>query len=180
MNRFQRTVDILINLIKQTCGDTPKLGCEVGVWEGETSRVLLESFPSLELLMVDRFCPYYSKTNISLQKINDVMLRCINNTSSFANRRVILVGDSASVVSQLIQQESLDFVYIDGNHSYSGVDRDLRVCWSKVKRGGLFCGHDYSEKYGKIGVKQAVDFFAEIHNSKVIYAGELIWMIPKK
>lgn len=62
---------------------------------------------------------------------------------------------------------SLDFVYLDANHSYSAVRDDLHAWWPKVKRGGMLAGDDYGiveEQWvdfghGKIrfGVKRAVD-----------------------
>ena len=39
--------------------------------------------------------------------------------------------------------ESLDFVYIDGNHLYPAVKKDIDLWWPKVKAGGVMGGHDY-------------------------------------
>lgn len=50
-----------------------------------------------------------------------------------------------------------DFVYIDGDHSYDQVRKDLRNYYTKVKPGGFFCGDDYHFE----GVRQAVDEFAK-------------------
>ena len=42
------------------------------------------------------------------------------------------------------EDESLDFVYIDGHHGFRYVAEDL-VEWSqKVKKGGIISGHDYA------------------------------------
>jgi hypothetical protein len=81
-------------------------------------------------------------------------------------------------VDPFIDKESCDFVYIDGNHSYSHVKEDLRLWFPKVKRGGVFAGHDYFDavadkdlepifcdgvtpaKLTSYGAKSAVDEFA--------------------
>ena len=55
----------------------------------------------------------------------------------------------------LFSDASLDFVYIDGDHSYEGVLTDLRAWFPKLKPGCLFAGHDYSTD----SVKQAVEEF---------------------
>lgn len=58
------------------------------------------------------------------------------------------------------QDESLDFVYIDANHSYENTRDDIREWSKKVKKGGIVSGHDYVEKKGKdytYGVIQAVN-----------------------
>lgn len=61
---------------------------------------------------------------------------------------------------------SLDFVYIDGNHMYGYTAMDLMAWTSKVKKGGVIAGHDYCKSNGRIprtsrGVKYAVDGFVK-------------------
>ena len=66
--------------------------------------------------------------------------------------------------------ESLDFVYLDADHSYEAVRDDIAAWWPKLKPGGLFAGDDYGAlpvqqiNFGQgvlsFGVKQAVDEFA--------------------
>ena len=50
------------------------------------------------------------------------------------------------------EDESLDAVYIDGNHKYDNVVSDIKLYWPKVKWGGIIAGHDYDHN-----VKMAVD-----------------------
>ena len=62
----------------------------------------------------------------------------------------------------MAQDEEFDFVYIDANHMRPMIDNDLRAWWPKVKKGGIFGGHDYHmidmENY-RCEVKAAVDEF---------------------
>jgi len=58
-------------------------------------------------------------------------------------------------VSKQYENESLDFIFIDGDHEYEGVKNDLIHWCPKVKRGGIIAGHDYVEGYD--GVIKAVD-----------------------
>lgn len=51
----------------------------------------------------------------------------------------------------------IDFLYIDGDHSYEGVKKDIKMWFPKVKSGGLIGGDDYGG--GFVRVKQAVDEF---------------------
>jgi hypothetical protein len=39
-----------------------------------------------------------------------------------------------------------DFIYVDARHDYKGVLEDLRAWWPKLKMGGIFAGHDYTEQ----------------------------------
>lgn len=53
-------------------------------------------------------------------------------------------GESSATVSAF-KDDSVDFIYIDGDHSYSQVKRDLRDYFPKIKKGGIIAGHDYCE-----------------------------------
>ncbi len=45
----------------------------------------------------------------------------------------------------LVPDNSLDYVYIDARHDYCGVKEDLEAWWPKLRKGGVFAGHDYIE-----------------------------------
>ena len=50
---------------------------------------------------------------------------------------------------------TIDFVYIDGEHSYEAVKRDIELYLPKIKDGGIIAGHDYHESWP--GVIKAVE-----------------------
>ena len=61
----------------------------------------------------------------------------------------IIHGDSTVVCDDI--NETYDAVFIDGNHSYEYVKKDLENYWSKVKDGGVIALHDANfegERYG--------------------------------
>jgi hypothetical protein len=53
--------------------------------------------------------------------------------------------------------QPVDFIYIDGNHTYSYVKADLANYWPKIKRDGILSGHDFD--YRSPGVIKAVTEF---------------------
>jgi|ETNvirenome_6_85_1030632.scaffolds.fasta_scaffold08475_2 hypothetical protein len=53
----------------------------------------------------------------------------------------------------------MDFVYIDGDHSYEAVKQDIADWWPKIKQGGILAGHDYNDT--NQGTIDAVNEFAE-------------------
>jgi hypothetical protein len=68
------------------------------------------------------------------------------------------IRSSSTSASELYDDESLDFVFIDGDHSYEGVKEDIENWIRKVKVGGIIAGHDYiTEDIHSQGVKRAVD-----------------------
>lgn len=61
----------------------------------------------------------------------------------------LIQGDSTVVHKDIT--ELYDAVFIDGNHSYEYVKKDLENYWSKVKPGGIIALHDANfegERYG--------------------------------
>ena len=60
--------------------------------------------------------------------------------------------------SLLFADQSVDFCFIDGDHSYNAVCEDLRCWFPKIRPGGLLAGHDYTGP-DSFDVKRAVDEF---------------------
>jgi len=73
-------------------------------------------------------------------------------------------------VSGQIKDNTLDFVYIDGEHTYDFVMIDL-VLWSrKVRPGGIISGHDYEyQKPKQPKVSKAINHFASVYDLFPIY-----------
>ncbi len=63
--------------------------------------------------------------------------------------------------ASLFEDGTLDFVFLDADHGYEAVRRDLQCWFAKVKRRGVLGGHDYLNNDFP-GVRRAVDeFFTE-------------------
>lgn len=67
----------------------------------------------------------------------------------------------------------LDFLYIDGDHSYEAVVADIKNFVPHVRPGGLFAFHDF-KPVGKDGVRQAVEELVIPVHEKLFIAGSLI------
>ena len=59
--------------------------------------------------------------------------------------------------------DDVDFVYIDGNHSYEFVKKDIELYYPKVRNGGILGGHDFN----LYGVAKAVVEFIDKNNLKL-------------
>ena len=69
----------------------------------------------------------------------------------------------------------LDWIYIDGDHSFEGCYTDLKYALEVVKPSGLIIGDDYvwpGAKWGKNGVTEAVNKFKDENNFKLFKHGE--------
>lgn len=77
-------------------------------------------------------------------------------------------GKSSEVLSEF-PDGYLDWVYIDGNHLYEFVTRDLDLSFEKTKAGGYIAGDDYtSGRWWQGGVLRAVDEFVERASVEVV------------
>jgi predicted O-methyltransferase YrrM len=57
--------------------------------------------------------------------------------------------------SSRFENGSVDFVFIDADHNYESVKKDILSWLPKMREGGIMSGHDYHNN--TCGVKQAVD-----------------------
>lgn len=65
-------------------------------------------------------------------------------------------------------ENDLDFVYIDGNHNYDEVKKDLYLWYPKIRSGGIFSGHDYNGDWID-HVRTAVIEFAYEHKVQIYF-----------
>lgn len=120
-------------------------GVEVGTFKGEFSKVILKHDNIANLYMVDVWRPlsieeYDDSSNHENHK--DAYREAMENTKEYAERAHMLRCRS-NVACNLFTDESMDFVYIDANHTYQGVKDDINYWYKKIKKGGIFFGHDY-------------------------------------
>lgn len=132
-------------------------GAEIGVRRGRFSKYLCKCNPDLELFLVDPWSAYSAKYNEERQeKIYQEMLQ---NTKGL-NVKVIR-KTSIDALSDF-EDGSLDFVFIDGDHTFDYVAPDL-IYWSKkVRQGGIVALHDYYS-WSTAGVVKAVDAYVFCH-----------------
>jgi hypothetical protein len=145
-----------------------KKGAEIGVADGRYAEILCQEIPGLTLFGIDPWMPYkgnwrseeyqagaYKKAKERLDKYD---VRLIHHTSIGAY--IDEFGED------YFEDDSLDFVFIDGCHTFDNVMLDI-ILWSrKVKKGGIVSGHDYyHHKAG--GVIPAVDTYIKAHNIKL-------------
>lgn len=159
----------------------PVKGAEIGVFAGHMSAALLER-PDLHLVMVDSWegagAAYQGDSgdfHAGLTQGQQDVYRAKAEKRTPADRRTVLAMRSIEA-AQHIADESLDFVFIDADHSYEGCLADLRAWYPKVKPGGLFSGHDYENTdFPKFGVTKAVRQFASEKGLDITCGDNFTW-----
>jgi hypothetical protein len=145
----------------------PMIACECGVAEGNFSEDLLRC--GIEKLYCVDFWGKIAnqsgdggfETSWHQNNFNQALHKLI----PYGERAIILRGKSVEMATH-IPNNSLGLVYIDCDHSFQGVSRDILAYWDKLVDGGIMAFHDFeAEQYG---VKEAVEHFVsgtgiEIH-----------------
>jgi hypothetical protein len=119
-------------------------GAEIGTFMGQFSRQMLNHWGGT-LFMVDVWRGLGDEYIDSSNHNNfdgGVYGKAMKNIEGFEDR-AIMIRASSDIASQLFEDESLDFVYIDANHAYDWVVQDIELWYPKVKKGGILWGHDY-------------------------------------
>lgn len=168
-NDIQRWM-VLQNLITEY---NLKKGAELGISNGRTYFRLLEKCYDLTLIGVDEWKYRPEQKDVPHGEIYEKHdfhkseLQVRQQAKKYGSRAIILKM-STHVASHQIQDNELDFVFIDASHDYKSIKQDISDWWPKVRIGGFLTGHDY-----KI-VKQAVDEFT----SDVKVEGD-VWIVRK-
>lgn len=137
------------------------VGCELGVFEGDFSEILINSNKFVKLFLVDTFDGEASNFG-KIYKDSSILEKSI--TSRFNNTNIVDVVKSDSVsFLQSLSDNFLDFVYIDTVHDYKHTMKELNEAYRVVKKNGLICGHDYTEKYFP-GVVKSVKEFCDLYS----------------
>jgi predicted O-methyltransferase YrrM len=155
----------LCDLVDHLFGQKETLvGLEIGVASGWTMNHFLQNLPNLKLTGIDPYIGYMDGSIEITQEILDAQyLAAQDNISDFAPRGKILRGYSQDFVNSF-EDGSLDYIFIDGDHSYEGALRDCELFFPKIKSGGIFAGHDWS----LAGVRKAVSEFNERNGSPTV------------
>lgn len=144
-------------------GNTDLIGAEVGVYRGVHAATMLVRLAGLQhLYLVD---PYPGK-------FAEFKSDGIANLSSFGDRKTWIHKRFCDCTSDDIP-EPLDFVYIDGDHSYAEVKKDVKNAAQLVKPFGIVCGHDFQMSE----VQDAVKEFCQDHEKYLRSWGGEWWFV---
>jgi hypothetical protein len=163
--------ETIINALK------PETVLELGVWKGDFAAHILSNCPSIKrYYMIDpwRSLPEWNKPfNVESAAFEENYKVAMNATRFAADRLVVLRGTTTEVIDK-IPDQSLDFAYIDGDHTLRGITIDLVNVFGKVCADGYLTGDDFSpsiwehsSKYEPTLIFPFALYFAEAHRMPI-------------
>lgn len=142
-----------IEVAGATRDDLPKMfaamgftrGAEIGVWTGDYSKQLLDANPALHLSAIDPWAIYrdYRDNNQQHRMEEKYRIACETLQPYVDAGRCTIVRKFSTDAAEDFEPESLDFVYVDGNHAFEYVALDLALWGRRVRPDGIVSGHDY-------------------------------------
>lgn len=151
-------------------------GAEIGVLRGKTLFSTLDACLGLSMIGVDQWkvLPLRPDENAETYVDFDMAL-CERDVkakaANYGTRCIILHGDSVAM-SRNVGNGTLDFVFIDADHTEAGVRRDIDAWAPKVRSGGMVLGHDlWWSTVGKV--------VRELFPYHIAY-GEEVWGVVKR
>ena len=157
----------LIHSINIQKGKGKLVGLEIGVFNGDYSEKIYNYFKTkfdFHFYLVDPWKTfdgyYYDQKKLE---------KCYSNVKKKfgSNKKVTILRKTSLEASDDFENESLDFIYIDGNHEYNYVIKDLEIWFPKLKSNGVLFGDDYTRAYG---VHKAVNEFSFKYNLSVKFS----------
>lgn len=163
-----------------------KVGVEVGVMAGLYSEVICRENPQMTVYGVDPWVEQVIREKSSdlpevLYLQEDVIAdykRTQERMAPYSNYKIL--RSTSIEAARGFEDNSIDFVYIDADHTFKAVLEDIDAWLPKLRVGGIMSGHDYKDfkrnHIATIEVKQAVGSYVHKHN----IAPLIIWGAWKK
>ncbi len=152
MKFVKSTLKKRVELLSLLSTDHPKHLVEVGVYKGYFAKQLAEQRDSNSTLhLVDPWnSPQCEGQMVGSEDDYNELQKYFSDKGN-----VRFYNSYSQHASNFFKNETLDFVYLDAEHTYDGVLGDIHIWFSKVKKGGILAGHDiFAPEH--IGVTQAV------------------------
>lgn len=144
--------------------------CELGVAKADNFWYMVRhTFPKYALAIdawSEEVCPYWTqdKHDQHWKRAQEIERRLRKWNKGDIN---IIKGDHSVLVDNY-EDGFFDYVYIDSDHTYESVKKDIEQWWPKVREGGILAGHDYVNRK-LYGVIPAVNEFVEANNIEHLY-----------
>lgn len=154
-------------------------GAEIGVAFGGHTEAILKNTEVRKLYSVDMFRhdpDYVDPLNFPQERFDELFEFVRSRIAKFGARCEVVRLESGAAAA--VVPDGLDFVYLDANHSFEGVSRDLGLWAAKVHDGGIVGGHDYGHPDFP-GVRAAVDRFCRRFAWAIHEEGEGVWWTAK-
>ena len=148
------------------------IALEIGARYGESSTLIIKNLNVKEYIIVDPYTSYDEYTQDGFNQIiknnedniynetKNNLLKIHNNVKFFRT-----FSNDINTLNQ-IENNSIDLIFIDGNHTYKYVLEDLENYFPKLKKNGIICGDDFFMRMDKNDILKTLN---NDYNEPMVY-----------
>ncbi len=156
--------NFIFNFIKKN-----SVCCEIGVWKGEFSELILKKNNPAKLYLVDPWKDfgenYFDKKHVKYRQENQNQRYNLVNKKFKKNilkKQVEILKMTSQEAFSELENIKFDFIYVDGNHQYDFVKYDIDNYFKLLNESGYLIGDDYRID----AVQKAVNDFIQTYKPK--------------
>lgn len=162
---------------------------EVGVAYAGHANYILQNDPEIKYLGVDPYEFGYDPNDafcsdveghlgLKGQQAMEELFQGVSLSLEKYESRARIFRMKSIIFANSLQNESQGLVFLDDNHTYQYVSKELNAWWPKIKKRGVLCGDDY----WMTDVSKAVNHFVKANNLQLHFIGKndyKTWFIQK-
>ena len=156
--------NFIFNFIKKN-----SVCCEIGVWKGEFSELILKKNNPTKLYLVDPWKDfgenYFDKKHVKYRQENQNQRYNLVNKKFKKNilkKQVEILKMTSQEAFSELENIKFYFIYVDGNHQYDFVKYDIDNYFKLLNESGYLIGDDYRID----AVQKAVNDFIQTYKPK--------------
>ena len=125
-------------------------GCvwaEIGVHQAHNAEYIFKNFNIEKMYLIDPYIPYdaIAPEFMNTKELHQAHKEIAQKKLEPFKDRCVWLEDLSQNVLHLIDDESVDIVYVDGEHSHKATLLDMNNYYDKIKDGGLMVCYDWQE-----------------------------------
>ncbi len=175
-----REQEIVLRTLAQAAARPNVRFLEVGSWLGESAAILGKVAQSHDghLFCVDWWKGSYGTELYAAAQREDIFPRFWEGICERGlENTVVPIRGRSDLAAAILKEGAFDLVFIDGDHRYGGVLRDIQAYSDLVRSGGILCGHDceghiHDFERGFLDQGKEADYFQTVHCGIVLAVGE--------
>jgi len=127
---------------------------EIGIHTAKSPKVILKACNKIisEYIGIDPYRVFKGSMCKTEEECTEIYVDVMRRLRKYPQFR--LIRETSAEAHKVFPDEYFDFIYIDAAHDYEHVYEDITLWLPKLKKDGIFAGHDYWKKFP--GVVKAV------------------------
>lgn len=138
-----------LEMLRELNLNDPKVSVELGVDQGEFSRFVIDQLQAKRHFMVDT----WATERFNEAKMNEVEQKFADEINL---GKAKIIREESINAATLFSNSSVDFCYVDTDHSYAQTYAELLAWAPKIASGGVLAGDDFSVGNPKSGISYGV------------------------